>query len=226
MRDRTCRHEMFLKPRRDRGFDFVDVLHGFFDRVARRHTAQGNPGAGACGIAGRSDLVQRRIRDHPQNHRVFRADMRAKCPGQRDLFHGFHAHLIHQQPGARVERGLRQLNGANVALRHGDHRATIGAAIVQQVGMRATLGNHPRRARLIGTADQAALIDQTGHAHFCHGFDDPRPANPGDAAGCGCVGKARLGRPQVRSDHFESGFLADRVDLHPLDRSGCGALPR
>ena len=152
--------------------------------------------------------------------------MRAKRPGQHHTIYLVHAHFIHQQARARIKRGFGELNRADVALGHGDFGAAIGAGIMDQIGKGAPFGLTTRGANLLGRADQAAFIQNTGHAHFGDGLDDARPADAGDASGGNGGVKARLIRPQIRSDHAETGFFGVRVDLDPLDRPRRGPLAR
>lgn len=96
--------EMFLEARLDGGFDLGDLAHGAFDLGPCRQIAERDARARACGIARAGDLVERHVRDHPQHHRVFGADMRAERACQHHAVHHVHTHLVHQQPRARVER--------------------------------------------------------------------------------------------------------------------------
>ncbi len=64
---------------------------------------------------------------------------------------------------------------------HGNARAALGAAVMDQVFMGATCGLIARRARLLGRADKARGVQQARHAHLGHGFDNARAANAGDA---------------------------------------------
>ena len=45
-----------------------------------------------------------------------------KAPARRILSTCVDAELVHQQPDAGIERGLGQLDGAHVVLRHADQR--------------------------------------------------------------------------------------------------------
>ena len=78
-----------------------------------------------------------------------------KRAGEGDAVDGVDLHLVHEQPCARVERGFGQLDGADVALGHGDERPAIGGAVVEHIGMGAAFGDRPRRAGLLGRADEA-----------------------------------------------------------------------
>jgi hypothetical protein len=51
--------------------------------------------------------------------------MRAEGPGQHHAVHTVGAALVHQQARAGVERGFRQLDGADVALRDLDARPAL-----------------------------------------------------------------------------------------------------
>ena len=55
-----------------------------------------------------------------------RVDLAAEGAGQPDLVDGVDLELVHQQPDAGVQRGLGELDGADVVL--GDRDARPGAA--------------------------------------------------------------------------------------------------
>ena len=61
----------------------------------------------------------------PEDHRVDRVDLAAERAGQPDLVDRVDAELVHQQPDAGVERGLGELDGADVVL--GDERCAAAA---------------------------------------------------------------------------------------------------
>ena len=197
MRDRIRVDEMLLKARLDGGFHLVNPVHRFLDGRARRLVAQRNPRARAGGVPGRGNMVKGGIRDHPQHHRMFRADMRAKGPSQNHTVNGVDPHFIHQQTRPGIKRRFRKLNGADIGLGDHDHRPAPGAAIMQKIGMRAAFQNGARGAGLFGAADQPLGIDQPGHAHFRNCLDDAGPADAGDAGLADSLVKARLVRPQV-----------------------------
>jgi hypothetical protein len=67
--------------------------------------------------------------------------MRAEGPGQHHAVDTVRAALVHQEPRARVERGFRQLDRADIALRDEDARPALAAAVMQQVGMVRPVGS-------------------------------------------------------------------------------------
>ena len=110
-------HEVLLKSRLDRGLDLLDPAHQLLDLRARAIVEQRDARAGAGGIAGRGDLRQIAVRNHPQQHGVLDVDVTAERAGEPDPIDMVGTHVLHQQPDARVQRRLRELNGAHVVLR-------------------------------------------------------------------------------------------------------------
>ena len=123
--------------------------------------------------------------------------MRAEGPRQHDAVHVVDTALVHQQARAGIERGFRELDGADIALRHADARPADIGGVVDQVGMGAVRGLAARGAGGLGRADQARRVEQARHAHFRHRLDDARAADAGDAGVPGGLGEAVLGGPQV-----------------------------
>ena len=64
----------------------------------------------------------------PEDHRVGRVDLAAEGAGQPDVVDLVDRQLVHQQADAGVQRGLGQLDGADVVL--GDRDARPGASPV------------------------------------------------------------------------------------------------
>ncbi len=56
----------------------------------------------------------------PEHQRMERIDLAAERTRQLHAVHGLDAEVVHQQPGARVQGSLRQLDRADVVL--GDRR--------------------------------------------------------------------------------------------------------
>ena len=104
MRDRVGVDKMFLEFRLNRRLNLVNFAHGDLDRGAGGNGTQRDPRPGACRVARTEHMVQRRIRDHPQHHRVFGRDMRPERPGQYDPVDVVDPHFVHQQPGPGVKR--------------------------------------------------------------------------------------------------------------------------
>ena len=83
--------------------------------------------AGAGGVAGGRDAVQRRVRDQPEDHRVERVDLAAERAGEPDLVDRVDPGVVHQQPDAGVERGLGELDRPDVVLGDGDPEPAVAS---------------------------------------------------------------------------------------------------
>ena len=57
------------------------------------------------------------VRNHAEHHRVLDVDVAAERAGEADAIDVLDAQVLHQQPDARVQRGLGELDGAHVVLR-------------------------------------------------------------------------------------------------------------
>ena len=117
MRDAHGLHEVLLKARLDRGFDFLHPSHQLFDFRARAVVQQRNARAGAGRIARRGDLRQIAVGNHAEHHRVLDVDMTAEGARKADPVDLLGAQVLHQQLDAGIQRGLRELNRAHVVLR-------------------------------------------------------------------------------------------------------------
>ena len=195
-------------------------------RAAPDSSAMSAPGP--RGVAGRSDVGEIAVRDEAEDHRVGRVDLAAERPGQPDLVDGIHAELVHQQPDARVERRLGQLDGADVVLGDRDPRPAAGVGrLVEDVAERPAVRDDPRRARGERAVDHAVGGDDAGEEQLGHHLDDPGATDagdPGPALGRDGLGERRLVGPGVDPDHAEPRFERLAVDPDPLDRAGRGAL--
>ena len=126
VRDRHGLDEVRLESRLDRGLDLLHLAHQLLDRLARGLVEQRDARAGAGRIAGRADLRQIAVRNHAEDHGVFDVDVAAEGAGEADAVDLLDAEVVHQQPHARIERSLGELDRAHVVL--GDlqrHRAAI-----------------------------------------------------------------------------------------------------
>src|SRR3546814_5191734 len=102
-----------LELRLHRGLDLLDLADDLLDLVARALVQQGDARAGAGGVAGRVDVLQRAVGNHAQQHGVLGVDVAAEGAGQHDLLDLLDAKAVHQQADAGVERGLAELDGAH-----------------------------------------------------------------------------------------------------------------
>ena len=72
--------------------------------------------AGAGGVADRAHAVERAVGHQPEHHRVQRVDVRAERPGQADVGRRRSTGVLEQQVDAGAQRGLGELDGADVVL--------------------------------------------------------------------------------------------------------------
>jgi hypothetical protein len=77
-------------------------------------------------VAGSLDVGQVGVRDQPEDHRVELVDLAAERPREPDLVDRLDAGVVHQEPNAGVERGLRELDRPDVVLGDGDPRPALG----------------------------------------------------------------------------------------------------
>ena len=108
--------------------------------------------------------------------------------------------MVHQQPGAGVERGLGELDRAHVGLQDAEFRL----ARVQQVGEGPAIGLDPGAAGSERAIDDAVAPEDAGEEHLGQGLDDAGAADAGDAGPAGRLGEARVVRPEVGADHLEA----------------------
>ena len=116
-----------------------------------------------------------------------RVDLAAERAGEPDLVDGLDAEVVHQQPDAGVQRGLRELDRADVVLGDGDARAAVDA-LVEDVAERPAVGDHARRPSRERAVDDAVLGDDAGEEQLGDDLDDARAADAGDAE---LVGRGR-----------------------------------
>ena len=131
---------MLLESRFNCGLDLLDISHSFLDFRPCIGVQQCDARTGACRVACAGDFLQRAVGDHPQNHRVFRGNMRAKGASQNHAINGVHADLVHQQTGAGVKRCLGHLDSADIRVGDRNPWSTFGAAIPKEIGICAPLG--------------------------------------------------------------------------------------
>src|SRR5882762_2489624 len=146
--------------------------------------------------------------------------MIAERAGQPDAVDLVDAHVVHQQPDARVQRRLGELNRAYVVL--GDLQWRRSS--IHRVGKGAPGLHDPIAARGECAVHHPVLADDAGEIHFGDDFDDPRAADAGyTRAGDGLV-EAGLIRPQIGAYDLELRFECRGIDAHALDRPGSRAL--
>jgi hypothetical protein len=71
---------------------------------------------------------------------VERVDLAAERAGEPDLVDRLDPGVVHQQPDAGVERGLRELDRPDVVLGDDDPWPAVGGAVVEEVRERPTVG--------------------------------------------------------------------------------------
>ena len=100
-------------------------------------------------------------------------DLAPERAGEPDLVDGLDPEVVHQQPNARVERGLGQLDRPDVVLGHGDARPAVDA-LAEDVAEGAAVGDHARRASRERPVDDAVLGDDAGEEELGDDLDDAR----------------------------------------------------
>ena len=181
---------------------------------------QRDPRAVAGRVADRHDALQVAIRDEAEHHGVLRVDVAAERTGQDDPVHRRHAPLLHEQLDAGVQRGLAQLDGADVGL--GDRDRLPGGrvrGVRQDVDGRAAVVLDARRARRSRLAEQAVGGEHASQKELGDGLDDAAAADAGRGRGF-----VAGGNPVGMADDLPARLERRRVDAHALDRAGRGAL--
>ena len=112
------------------------------------------------------------VRDQPEDHRVERVDLAPERAGEPDLVDGLDAGVVHQQPDAGVEGGLRELDRPDVVLGDDDPRPALGGAVVEEVRERPAVGQDPRRARGQRAVDDPVGRDDAGEVQLGDDLDD------------------------------------------------------
>jgi hypothetical protein len=102
---------------------------------------------------------QLRVRDQPEDHRVEGVDLAAERPGEANLVDLIDAGVVHQQPDAGVQRGLRELDRPDVVLGDDDPGPAVGGAVVEDVRERPTVGDDAlrRAARVPSTIPSGVM---------------------------------------------------------------------
>ena len=137
VRDAQRPHELLLESRLDRGLDLVDASGPRArSRPARAAGQQRHQRARARRVADRLHVGEVAVGDQAQDHGVERVDLAAERAREAHLIHGVHAQVVHQQPRARVQRGLGQLDRPHVVLGDRDARR----ALVEDIRERAPVG--------------------------------------------------------------------------------------
>ena len=167
---------MLLEAGLDRGLDLVDPRDCGLDLGPRRPVEKRDARAGPGGVARAGHLVERHVRDHPQNHCVKRADMGPKGTGQNNRGDRVGTALVHQQTRTGVEGGLGQLDRADVALCDRDDAVPVA---VQDVGVGPAVRLDAVGADLTGRADEPGRVHDARHPHLGNRLDDARAADPG-----------------------------------------------
>jgi hypothetical protein len=131
-------HEVRLEGGLRGGLDLLDPVDQLLDAPALGSGEQGDGGPGAGGVPHRCHLVGCAVGDEAEDRGPHGVDVAAEGTGQGDPVHAVDPEVVHQQPDAGVERGLGELDGADVVLGDEDPRAV--GALVEQVGEGAPVG--------------------------------------------------------------------------------------
>ena len=182
--------------------------------VASGAVEQGDPRAGAGGVARARHLLGFAVGDEPEHHRVDRVDVRAERAGQADPVDVVDPVVVHQQTAARVQRALGQLDLAHVVLR--EHEPGLG--LVHDVRARAAVVDHARGAILRAGVDHAVGGEDAREVELGDQLDDARAADACRGGRAGLVG------PHVAADGAEPELEGGGVDADALDRAGRGPL--
>ena len=94
-------------------------------RAAPRRDSSAISAPVPAALPGRLDVGEVAVGDEAEDHRVERVDLAAERAGQPDLVDRLDPGVIHQQPDAGVEGGLRQLDRPDVVLGHDDPRPAV-----------------------------------------------------------------------------------------------------
>ena len=137
-----------------------------------------------------------------------------------DIVDGVDPEMIHEQPHAGIERGLRELDRADVIL--GDENPW--RSIAEDVGEGPPVRRDSRRPIRQCSVDHPIGGHDPGEKELGNDLDDPRSADSGHARRSGRLGEPRLVRPDRAPDHPEPWLERGRVDADPFDRARRGAL--
>mmetsp|Transcript_23292 Transcript_23292/g.40284 ORF Transcript_23292/g.40284 Transcript_23292/m.40284 type:complete len:292 (+) Transcript_23292:3707-4582(+) len=96
---------------------------------------------------------------------------------------------------------------------------------MQNVGMGAPVRDTAGGPGLRRAANEARWVQKACKPHLGNGLDNARPTDAGDARDRRCRIKAILIRPQINADHPKTGLFRNGINLDPLNRARCGALP-
>ena len=153
-----------------------------------------------------------------------RVDLAAERAREPDLVDRLDAGVVHQQPDAGVERGLRELDRPDVVLGDDDPRPALGGAVVEDVRERPAVRHDPRRAGCQRPVDDAVRGDDAGEVELGDDLDDAAAADAGDAGRGGGLGEAGFVGPGLGADDPEPRLQRRAVDADALDRAGRRSL--
>ena len=148
-------------------------------------------------------------------------DVAAERAGEADLVDGVDSQVVHQQPGAGVERGLRELDRPDVALGDRDARR----AVVEDVGERPAVGDDPRRPAGKAPSTTPSAVTTPARNSSATASMIPEPQMPVIPTPAEASAKPGSSDQSVAADDPEPRLERDRVDPHPLDGARRGALP-
>ena len=166
--------------------------------AAPRRSRASRPGARPASISSRAARFSRAMRapvpaalpgarhlrriavgHEPEHHRVHRVDVRAERAGEPDAVDGLDAERVHQQPAARVERALGELDLTHVVL--GDHEPRSAGRVVQHVGEGALVrDDHAALRDAERAVDDPVGRDHAGEEQLRDRLDDAAARDAGD----------------------------------------------
>ena len=129
-------------------------------------------------------LLEVAIRNHAEHGRVLDVDVRTECAGEPDAIDALDAEPLHEQPDARRECRLGELDRAYVVLRDAECLRAL-CSTYEYVRPR----RRSRAARGERAVDDTVAADDAGEVELGDHFDDARAADAGDAGGGGRRGE-------------------------------------
>ena len=123
MRERHGLNEVLLEAGLDCRLDLLDLPDDALDLGPGGARQQRDQRARARRVPCRPDAPEIAVGDEPEDHRVDGVDLAAERAGEADLVDLLDREMVHEQPDAGVERGLGELDGADVVLGDRDPRA-------------------------------------------------------------------------------------------------------
>ena len=210
--------EVLLEARLDGGLELLDPSHDLLDlRVAPHGSSSAIRAPVPAALPAELTWAGSQSGTSPSTRAWTGSMWAAERPGEPDPRDPFEPVALEEQHAARVERGLGELDLADVVLRH----AQLGLARMEDVRPGPTVGDDARAPRGEAPVDRAVGRDHAGEMQLGDRLDDPGAADARDAR----LREAGLVRPRLAADHAYARLERLRVDPHALDRAGRGSLP-